>query len=194
MSIRDWGRDCYCMTGKSGSCGKRFSMKMGKLPYGYDHKYIYSNIGYNLKITEMQSAIGIAQLPKLGAFIEKRNSNFMKYYCGLAEFADMLELPIWHKKASPSWFGFPITVKKGIDRLGMVKHLEDAGIETRLVFGGNITRQPALLHAKVRIPASLQSSDTIMNNTFFIGVYPGLTDEMISYVISTIKKYLKRKK
>lgn len=192
-SIRDWGRDCWCDTGHSNTCRKRFSMKHGSLPFGYDHKYVYSNIGYNLKVTEMQSAIGLAQLDKLNNFIKKRRQNFRKYFKGLSKYSEHLILPEWHPKAEPSWFGFPISVGKGVKRLDLVRWLEDVKIETRLLFGGNIIRQPAFKNVKYRRCGSLKNSDFIMENTFFIGVYPGLTDEMIEYVLSRFDAFFNKR-
>ncbi|MDD5439620.1 MAG: lipopolysaccharide biosynthesis protein RfbH [Candidatus Omnitrophica bacterium] len=193
-SLRDWGRDCYCGTGMSNSCGRRFSLKMGGLPYGYDHKYIYSNIGYNLKVTEMQSAIGLAQFDKLALFEKKRTEHFSRLYKGLKGWGDYLILPEIDAKAQPSWFGFPISVKKTINRLKLIRWLEDAGIETRLMFGGNIIRQPAFKRIRCRISGKLTNTDYVMNNTFFIGVYPGLTDEMIDFVLKRFRQYFNNKK
>jgi len=191
-SIRDWGRDCYCQTGMSGSCGKRFSMKMGRLPFGYDHKYIYSEIGYNLKVTEMQSAVGLAQFEKLDKFIQKRKDNFNSYYSGLSDCQERIILPSAVNGADPAWFGFPISCREGLDRLELIKRLESSNIETRLMFGGNITRQPVFKGINYRISGDLDRSDYIMNNTFFIGVYPGLTGEMIDYVITRIRDFIKK--
>ncbi len=193
LSVRDWGRDCICQTGKSGFCKKRFSMKMGGLPYGYDHKYIYSHLGYNLKVTEMQSAIGMAQFAKLQGFAAARKRNFKRYLSALSEFSEYLIMPCSPEKAQPSWFGFPITVKKPVKRLRLIQWLEDGGIETRLMFGGNVTRQPAFKGVKYRVSGALKGADTIMNDTFFIGVYPGLTDEMAGYVISRFREFFKNK-
>ena len=183
LSLRDWGRDCWCETGRSNTCGRRFSFQLGDLPFGYDHKYIYSEIGFNFKITDLQAAIGLAQFDKLEKFISKRKENFMKYYTGLMKFKEFIDLPRWSPKADPSWFGFPITVKKGINRNDLICWLEDKKIETRLLFGGNIIRQPGFKNIKCRIHNNLNNSDRVMSDTFFIGVYPGLTEEMIEYVI-----------
>ncbi len=191
-SIRDWGRDCYCGTGQSNSCGRRFSIKKGDLPFGYDHKYVYSNIGYNLKVTEMQSAVGIEQFKKMSSFTEARKNNFIRYYRGLSVLSDRLIMPERHGKSDPSWFGFPITVREGVDRLALIKFLEDSKIETRLIFGGNIIRQPAFKNIKHRISGKLKHSDFVMNNSFFIGVYPGLTREMIDYVLSRFRTFFKK--
>lgn len=192
-SIRDWGRDCHCKTGQNNRCGRRFSQKSGGLPFGYDHKYVYSNIGYNLKTTEMQSAVGLAQFEKLGGFISARRRNFKKLYSGLQKFQEHLILPVSHPKASPSWFGFPISCKDKIKRLKLVEYLESSKIETRLIFGGNILRQPAFMKIKHRVSGNLENTDYIMNNTFFIGVYPGLTDHMIGYVIDRFDSFFKNK-
>lgn len=193
-SIRDWGRDCWCEPGRNNTCGKRFEWQLGDLPYGYDHKYIYSNIGYNLKITEMQAAIGLAQLEKVDYFIEKRRENFKKYYQELKKYEKFLILPKLDPRAKPSWFGFPITVKNGIDRLELIQWLEEANVETRLLFGGNIVRQPGFKDAPHRIYGSLEESDRIMSNTFFIGVYPGLTEEMIRFVINQFDEFFRAKR
>ncbi|MBI4533197.1 MAG: DegT/DnrJ/EryC1/StrS family aminotransferase, partial [Candidatus Melainabacteria bacterium] len=156
----------------------------------YDHKYIYSNVGYNLKATDMQAAIGLAQLEKVSRFIEARRHNFWRLYAALKSFEDYLILPCIHPKANPSPFGFPLTVRNGIDRSQLIQHLEQARIETRLVFGGNILRQPGFQHIERRVHGSLDQSDTIMYNTLFVGVYPGITDEMIDYMANTIIQFL----
>ena len=187
-SIRDWGRDCWCDPGKSNTCGKRFDWCLGDLPDGYDHKYIYSNIGYNLKPTDMQAAIGIAQIDKAHDFIERRRRNFWRLYEGLKSLQDYFILPRIDPRANPSPFGFPITVQEDIERNSITRQLEAANIETRLVFGGNILRQPGFLDIDRRVHGDLEQSDIIMNRTFFIGVYPGLTDEMIDYVIEQLAK------
>jgi len=188
-SIRDWGRDCWCDPGKSGTCGDRFGWQSGELPCGYDHKYIYSNIGYNLKVTDLQAAIGLAQSEKIETFVEARRKNFRMLHEGLAAYEDYLILPRIDPRANPSPFGFPITVRRGLDRGRLVRHLEDALIETRLVFGGNIVRQPGFLNIEKRIHGELTESDRIMRDTFFIGVYPGLSAEMISYVLETFNNF-----
>ncbi len=188
-SIRDWGRDCWCDPGKSNTCGTRFAWQCGELPCGYDHKYIYSNIGYNLKVTDLQAAIGLAQSEKIAQFVEARRQNFRRYYEGLEEWEDHLILPKIDPRANPSPFGFPITVRPGIDRTRLVQYLEDANIETRLVFGGNVIRQPGFLNIEKRIHGDLRDSDIIMRDTFFIGVYPGLTEEMVAYVLETFRNY-----
>jgi len=190
-SIRDWGRDCWCDPGKSNTCGKRFGWQLGELPFGYDHKYIYSNIGYNLKITDLQAAIGLAQMEKIEPFVAARRRNFRLLYEGLKALEDYLILPRIDPRANPSPFGFPITVRDGIDRSCLIQHLEAANIETRLVFGGNILRQPGFVNIERRVHGSLEQSDTIMRNTLFVGVYPGLTEEMIDYMIETFGSFFK---
>jgi CDP-6-deoxy-D-xylo-4-hexulose-3-dehydrase len=190
-SLRDWGRDCWCDPGRSGTCGSRFEWQTGQLPHGYDHKYIYSNIGYNLKVTDLQAAIGLAQTEKLDAFIQARRQNFQRLYQGLLSYEDYLILPRIDPRANPSPFGFPITVRPGVDRGRMVRHLEDARIETRLVFGGNIVCQPGFLHIEKRVHGDLSASDIIMRDTFFIGVYPGLTAEMLDYVLEVFRDFFR---
>ena len=188
-SVRDWGRDCWCDPGKSGTCGSRFEWQTGELPHGYDHKYVYSNIGYNLKATDLQAAIGLAQLEKLDGFIEARRRNFQRLYEGLKAYEDRLVLPRTDPRANPSPFGFPITVRPGLGRQRLVRRLEDARIETRLLFGGNIVRQPGFLNIEKRIHGDLAESDAIMRDTFFIGVYPGLTPQMLDYVLETFEEF-----
>ena len=192
-SYRDWGRDCYCVGGENNTCGKRFSQQFGTLPYGYDHKYVYSHIGYNLKMTEMQAAIGCAQMDKLEDFTEKRKSNFIKIYEGLKPFKKYLILPTATPKSDPSWFVFIITVKenKKFKRDDLTGFLEDNLIETRNLFCGNILRQPAFMNINHRVVGNLDNTDYIMNNTFFIGVYPGLSDERIYYVCDKFKEFFK---
>jgi len=190
-SIRDWGRDCWCDPGKSNTCGSRFGWQAGQLPCGYDHKYIYSNIGYNLKVTDLQAAIGLAQTEKMEDFIAARRRNFQSLYQGLQAHEEHLILPTTDPRANPSPFAFPITVRPGLERNRLIGHLEDAQIETRLVFGGNIIRQPGFLDIEKRIHGDLAASDTIMRDTFFIGVYPGLTEEMIGYVLETFRNFFR---
>ena len=186
MSFRDWGRDCWCPPGKDNSCGKRFGWKLGKLPYGYDHKYIYSHIGYNLKITDMQAAIGVAQLEKLPDFILKRKQNFNFLYDSLKKYEDCFILPKAADGSEPSWFGFPITVRKNnkFDKNKIVNYLESKKIATRMLFAGNITKQPAYRNANYRISGDLKNTDIIASDTFWIGVYPGLNNKMLDYMIS----------
>jgi CDP-6-deoxy-D-xylo-4-hexulose-3-dehydrase len=190
-SIRDWGRDCWCDPGKSNTCGKRFEYEAGELPCSYDHKYIYSNIGYNLKVTDLQAAIGLAQTEKIESFVAARRHNFQRLFDGLKEFEDFLILPKIDPRANPSPFGFPITVREGVERHRLVQHLEGAQIETRLVFGGNIIRQPGFLHIEKRIHGDLAQSDRIMRDTLFIGVYPGLTPGMIDYVLEQFTAFFR---
>jgi CDP-6-deoxy-D-xylo-4-hexulose-3-dehydrase len=190
-SVRDWGRDCWCDPGKSGTCGSRFEWQIGELPHGYDHKYIYSNIGYNLKVTDLQAAIGLAQTEKMESFIAARRRNFQRLHQGLLSYEDYLILPKIDARANPSPFGFPITVRPGLDRGRLVRHLEDAQIETRLVFGGNIVRQPGFLNIEKRVHGDLSASDIIMRDTFFIGVYPGLTGEMLDYVLEVFRGFFR---
>ncbi|MDP9263653.1 MAG: lipopolysaccharide biosynthesis protein RfbH [Acidobacteriota bacterium] len=184
-SFRDWGRDCWCDPGKDNTCGKRFGWQLGTLPSGYDHKYIYSHIGYNLKATEMQAAVGVAQLTKLPRFIEQRRANFEMFRAGLKTYEDWLILPEATLGSEPSWFGFPITLRDEApySRSQLVRHLEDAGVGTRLLFAGNLTRQPAYAQATFRVVGDLQNSDIVMDRTLWLGVYPGLTAEMIQFVL-----------
>jgi CDP-6-deoxy-D-xylo-4-hexulose-3-dehydrase len=184
-SFRDWGRDCWCDPGKDNTCGKRFGWKLGTLPSGYDHKYIYSHVGYNLKLTDMQAAVGVAQLVKLPRFIEQRLTNFELLYAGLQSWKDVLILPEATPGSEPSWFGFPISVREGapFNRGELIRHLEAAKIGTRLLFGGNLTRQPAYAHTPFRVVGNLKNSDFVMDRTFWVGVYPGLTGEMIHSVV-----------
>jgi len=189
-SFRDWGRDCYCEPGASNTCGMRFTQQFGTLPFGYDHKYVYSHIGYNLKMTDMQAAVGLAQLKKLPKFIEARKKNFKLLKDGLKKFSDYLILPEETANSDPSWFGFPITVKsEKIKRYDLVKFLENNKIMTRMLFGGNLTRQPAYEDVRYRVYGDLTNTDIVMNDTFFIGVYPGITSEMIEYMINTFEKF-----
>lgn len=194
-SFRDWGRDCWCAPGKSNTCGKRFGWQLGQLPFGYDHKYTYSNIGYNLKVTDMQAAIGLAQINKLPFFIEKRIENFEYYYKALKDYEDYFILPKKHPKAHPSPFGFVLTVKEEapFKKNDIIQYLESKGIATRMLFGGNLTRQPAYLDSKYRVVGDLKNSDYIMNNTFWIGVYPGITEQMREYVIEQFSAFIKSK-
>ena len=194
-SFRDWGRDCYCESGESNTCGKRFSQKFGKLPYGYDHKYVYSEIGYNMKMTEMQAAIGCAQMDKLDNFIKNRKQNFKKIYEALKPFEDYLILHKNTENSDPSWFAFVITVKDNgkFTRNDLTLFMEKNMIETRNLFSGNLLRHPAFMDIKYRVVGDLKNTDYIMNNTFFIGVYPGLTDEKIDYVTHKFNEYFKDK-
>jgi CDP-4-dehydro-6-deoxyglucose reductase, E1 len=191
-SFRDWGRDCWCETGCDNSCGKRFNWQMGELPYGYDHKYVYSHIGYNLKVTDMQAAIGVQQLQKLPSFTNARKNNFKKIYGGLKEYKNYLRLPKWENNADPSWFGFPIMVNEEapFTRDDIVSHLEKNKIATRMLFGGNLIKQPAYQNINYRIADNLKNTDSVMNNLFWIGVYPGITKQKMNYMIKVFKEFL----
>jgi CDP-6-deoxy-D-xylo-4-hexulose-3-dehydrase len=186
-SFRDWGRDCWCETGKDNTCGVRFEHQLGDLPFGYDHKYIYSHIGYNLKATDMQAAIGVAQLQKLPAFIEARRANFAYLLAGLEDLQEFFVLPEATPNSRPSWFGFPIAVRPEapFTRNQLIQFLESQKIGTRLLFGGNLVRQPAYRNVPYRIVGSLENADFVMNQVFWIGVYPGLTRPMLDYVIES---------
>lgn len=192
LSFRDWGRDCWCETGHDNTCKKRFSRQFGELPLGYDHKYVYSHIGYNLKVTDMQAAIGCAQLEKLPGFIKARRKNFASLYDHLKTYDKFLVLPGPTKGSAPSWFGFPILVKSNapFNRADIVNYLEKNRIATRMLFGGNLTKQPAYIKTKYRISGGLKNTDLVMNNLFWIGVYPGLTKEKINYIIKIFKQFL----
>jgi len=192
-SFRDWGRDCWCPPGKDNTCGKRFEWKLGDLPYGYDHKYIYSNIGFNLKALEMQAAIGLAQLDKLDDFAEKRRENYSFFMQSFRKYEDSLILPVAHPKATINPFGFLLTVRSdaGFTRRDIVKFLENKGISTRMLFGGNLTRQPAYKGKRYRVYGDLRNSDVIMSSSFWIGVYPGITNEMRTYVVKEVDKFMR---
>jgi CDP-4-dehydro-6-deoxyglucose reductase, E1 len=194
-SFRDWGRDCWCAPGKDNTCGKRFDWELGDLPCGYDHKYIYSHIGYNLKLSDMQAAVGVSQLSKLPEFVAARRANFKRLYDGLSDLQEFFSLPKATPGSDPSWFGFPLAVKPegGLKRDRVVKALEQRKIGTRLLFGGNLLRQPAYRDTKYRKIGELPNSDYIMNNVFWIGVYPGLTSSMIEYVIDSLHDIAKDK-
>lgn len=187
-SLRDWGRDCWCEPGKDNTCGKRFGWKLGELPFGYDHKYTYSHIGYNLKVTDMQAAAGVSQLAKLPAFIAARRQNFAYLHRALKPLEHFLILPEATPDSEPSWFGFPLTVRpeSPLTRTALIQALEARNIGTRLLFGGNLLRQPAYSAIARRQPAPLPHADLIMQSTFWIGVYPGLTAEMLEFTVQTI--------
>lgn len=191
-SFRDWGRDCYCAPGKDNTCKKRFHWKHGQLPQGYDHKYTYSHLGYNLKITDMQAACGLAQLNNAPMFIQKRKENFIFLKNRLARCEEFLILPEATAGSDPSWFGFPITIKSnsGINRLDLLHYLDQNKIGTRLLFAGNLTRQPYMIGRNYRISGELTNTDTIMNDTFWIGVQPALTEEMLEYSAAKIENFL----
>lgn len=190
-SIRDWGRDCSCPSGKDNLCGHRFDKQFGELPLGYDHKYVYSHFGYNLKATDMQAAIGCAQLEKFPEFVKRRRENYKRLYAGLQCVKDKVILPEPCENSNPSWFGFLITCKDGVERNKVVPFIESKGVQTRMLFAGNITKHPCFDQMReknqgFRIVGNLENTDRIMNNSFWVGVYPGMTDEMIDYMITII--------
>ena len=191
-SMRDWGRDCMCPSGHDNICGHRFDRQYGELPLGYDHKYVYSHFGYNLKATDMQAAIGCAQLKKFPSFVERRRYNFDRLINGLKDLEDYFILPEPVANSRPSWFGFLITCKEGVDRKKAVSYIEEHGVQTRMLFAGNIIKHPCFddmrkSSEEYRVSGTLENTDRIMNDTFWIGVYPGMNDEMIDYMIKTIK-------
>lgn len=191
-SFRDWGRDCYCAPGKDNTCGKRFCWKLGDLPEGYDHKYTYSHLGYNLKITDMQAACALAQLDKAPSFIQARKENFAFLHERLKDCEEFIQLPQVTPGSDPSWFGFPITMKPAapVTRLDLLTYLDQNKIGTRLLFAGNLTRQPSMANASYRISGTLTHTDNVMNNTFWIGLQPSLTREMLEYSARKIETYL----
>ena len=196
-SFRDWGRDCICPSGHDNLCGHRFDKQYGELPLGYDHKYVYSHFGYNLKATDMQAAIGCAQLEKFPQFVDKRRKNFEKMYQGLQDIQDKLILPVAQTDSSPSWFGFMMTCKEGTEREKVVPYIEEHGVQTRMLFAGNLTKHPCFDEMRrtkkgYRIVGTLENTDRIMKDTFWVGVYPGMTDEMIEYMIKVIKGAVKQ--
>lgn len=191
FSMRDWGRDCICASGQDNLCGHRFDHKFGELPKGYDHKYVYSHFGYNLKATDMQAAIGCAQLEKLPGFTKRRRHNFDRLYAALSKAQDKIILPETCPGSKPSWFGFLLTCKEGTDRKKVVPFIESKGVQTRMLFAGSIVRQPCFDEMRVsdvgyRIVGDLRNTDRIMKDTFWVGVYPGMTDEMVDYMAKTI--------
>ena len=190
-SIRDWGRDCVCPSGVDNFCKHRFDRQYGELPFGYDHKYVYSHFGYNLKATDMQAAVGCAQLKKFPSFVERRRHNFARLKAALAPVADKLILPEACENSNPSWFGFLITCQKGVDREKVVSYVESRGVQTRMLFAGNLTKHPCFDQMRAsgegyRIVGTLDNTDRVMTDTFWVGVYPGMTDEMIDYMAKTI--------
>jgi CDP-6-deoxy-D-xylo-4-hexulose-3-dehydrase len=193
-SFRDWGRDCWCDPGCDNSCNKRFKWQLGDLPPGYDHKYIYSHIGYNLKVTDMQAAIGVEQLKKLPGFIEKRKENFDILFQGLKKYKKYLVLPEPSTHSEPSWFGFPILVRRDLrfSRDDIVCYLEANMIATRMLFGGNLIKQPAYSNMKYRAPDALKNTDLVMNNLFWVGVYPGLKGQMIRYILDKFDEFISK--
>lgn len=196
-SFRDWGRDCICPSGHDNLCGHRFDKQYGELPLGYDHKYVYSHFGYNLKATDMQAAIGCAQLEKFPQFVDRRRKNFEKMYQGLQDIQDKLILPVAQTDSNPSWFGFMMTCKEGTEREKVVPYIEEHGVQTRMLFAGNLTKHPCFDEMRrnntgYRIVGDLKNTDQIMGNTFWVGVYPGMTDEMIDYMIKVIKESVQK--
>ena len=194
-SFRDWGRDCVCPSGKDNLCGHRFDGQFGELPQGYDHKYVYSHFGYNLKATDLQAAIGCAKLEKLPTFVERRRHNFDRLRAALAETEDRLILPVPAENSRPSWFGFLITCKEGTDRNKLVQYIESKGIQTRMLFAGNLIKHPCFDEMRAekkgyRVVGTLENTDRIMSDTFWVGVYPGMTDEKIDYMAKVIKEGL----
>ena len=196
-SIRDWGRDCYCQPGRSNTCGKRFGWSLGTLPEGYDHKYTYSHFGYNLKMTDMQAAVGVAQLRKLPSFVAARRRNFDYFHQRLARFSEVLRLPEPTPHSTPSWFGFLVVVKPGtsVTRDSLVAALEGARVQTRMLFAGNLVRQPCFDEMRAagtgfRQIGELSNTDRLMNDAFWFGVYPGMTEAHLDHICSTIEKHL----
>jgi len=190
-SLRDWGRDCYCAPGADNTCGQRYGWQLGDLPPGYDHKYTYSHIGYNLKITDMQAACALAQMDRLPGFITARQHNFDHLYARLQSCEEFLILPQATAKSQPSWFGFPLTLRENANsrRVDLLKYLDQSQIGTRLLFAGNLTRQPSMQGTRYRISGSLERTDKVMNNTFWIGVQPALTSTMLDFVADKIEAY-----
>ena len=198
-SVRDWGRDCVCPSGRDNLCGHRFDRQYGELPLGYDHKYVYSHFGYNLKATDLQASIGCAQLDKFPGFVERRRHNFDRLKTALAGTEDRLILPEACPGSRPSWFGFLITCKEGVDRNALVQYVEKKGVQTRMLFAGNLIKHPCFDQMResgtgYRVVGDLAVTDRIMRDTFWIGVYPGMTDEMIDYMAETIKEALDAQK
>ncbi|MFY8092679.1 MAG: lipopolysaccharide biosynthesis protein RfbH [Niveispirillum sp.] len=192
-SVRDWGRDCWCAPGMDNTCSRRFDWQLGDLPFGYDHKYTYSHLGYNLKITDMQAAVGLAQMDRLVDFIAARKRNFQHLTDGLSDLEDVLILPKATPNSDPSWFGFPITVRpeSGVARDDLVKYLNSEKVATRLLFGGNLLRQPYMKDRNYRVVGDLVSSDLVMTNTLWIGLYPGLDAPALDFAIDRIRRFLR---
>jgi CDP-6-deoxy-D-xylo-4-hexulose-3-dehydrase len=193
-SLRDWGRDCVCPSGRDNLCGRRFDKQYGELPLGYDHKYVYSHFGYNLKATDMQAAVGCAQLEKFPSFVEKRRHNWQRLYDGLKDLQDKLILPEAAPCSTPSWFGFLITCKDGVNRNKLVQHIEANNIQTRMLFAGNLVKHPCFDEMRksgkgYRIAGTLNVTDRIMNDTFWIGVYPGMSDAMIDWMVAVVRDF-----
>ena len=190
-SLRDWGRDCFCPSGKDNTCHCRFTKQYGELPMGYDHKYVYSHFGYNLKVTDMQAAVGVAQLKKFPSFVERRKHNFKRLREALKSVEDKLILPLANENSDPSWFGFLLTCREGVDRAKLVNYIEEHNVQTRMLFAGNLTLHPCFDTIRndgvsYRVIRDLKNTNTVMRNTFWVGVYPGMTDEMIDYMAETI--------
>jgi len=194
-SFRDWGRDCYCAAAENNTCGRRFSQQCGTLPFGYDHKYVYSHIGYNLKATDLQASIGCAQLDKIPQFMAARRRNFKALHAGLRPYEDRLVLPQASPGSDPAWFGFPLTVRPnaGFARTQLTQYLEEHKVETRNIFGGNLLRQPAYQQIEHRVHGALSHSDTVMNDSFFIGCYPGIGQPQLDYMLETFAAFFKSK-
>ena len=192
LSLRDWGRECWCEPGHDDTCRSRFDKQFGRLPLGYDHKYVYSHVGYNLKITDMQAAVGVAQLKKLPALIAKRKENFKKLRSFLKKYEKYFILPVATKNSDPSWFGFTLLVKEDapFTRMDIVRYLDKHKVATRMLFGGNLTKQPAYEHTKYRVVGGLKYTDLVMNNLFWVGVYPGITKEKMHYMLNIFEKFL----
>ena len=195
-SLRDWGRDCVCASGQDNLCGHRFDRQYGELPLGYDHKYVYSHFGYNLKATDMQAAVGCAQLKKFPGFVARRIHNFNRLKAGLADVADRLVLPEAEPDATPSWFGFLLTCREGVDRSKVVPFIESRGIQTRMLFAGNLLKHPCFDEMRAsgvgyRMVGTLENTDRIMNDTFWVGVYPGMSDEMVDHMAAIIREAVK---
>jgi CDP-6-deoxy-D-xylo-4-hexulose-3-dehydrase len=191
-SYRDWGRDCFCPPGKDNTCNKRFCRKIGGLPMGYDHKYTYSHLGYNLKITDMQAACGLAQMDNLNNFIAARKHNFKYLTAALSSLDDQLILPKATDNSDPSWFGFPITIKENAQftRVDLLNFLDKKKVGSRLLFAGNLTRQPYFKDINYRISGELKNTDIIMNQTFWLGVYPGLSEEALDFVADSLQGFI----
>ena len=190
-SFRDWGRDCVCPSGRDNLCGHRFDKQYGELPLGYDHKYVYSHFGYNLKATDMQAAVGCAQLKKFPSFVKRRRHNFERLHEALTSVEDKFILPVAAENSNPSWFGFCITCRDGVDREKVVPYIESKGVQTRMLFAGNLLKHPCFDEMRAtgegyRVVGNLDNTDKIMTSTFWVGVYPGMTDEMIDYMAKTI--------
>jgi CDP-6-deoxy-D-xylo-4-hexulose-3-dehydrase len=188
-SFRDWGRDCYCDPGCDNTCEKRFDQQLGDLPHGYDHKYTYSHLGYNLKISDMQAACGLAQLKRLPEFIKKRNENFAYLKNKLSGLTEFIDLPEVTENSEPSWFGFPITLKDNIDRVTFTKYLDEHKIGTRLLFAGNLTKQPYFQDIEYRVVGELFNTDITMNQTLWLGIYPGLGEDQLNYIADKVKDF-----